>query len=154
MLTTPLLLAFNDKGALLSVVVIELPLIKIPSNVASAPTVKLFVTFVFPVTVILPPCVIFPVMFTLPLTWTSCIVVVPPTVKFWSVCKSLDGITTFPVPLAYNSKSALELVTCIVFVLILKSSTFNSFTHNCFHFNALVPREYTLSVVGIILLAM
>ena len=68
MLTTPLLLAFNDKGALLSVVVIELPLIKIPSNVASAPTVKLFVTFVFPVTVILPPCVIFPVMFTLPLT--------------------------------------------------------------------------------------
>ena len=133
MFTTPLLLAFSCKGALLSIVEILFPLILIPSKVASEPTVKLFVTFTSPVITISPPCTMLPVTLTFPFTCISCKVLEPPTVRLLSTCKVLLGIITFPVPLAYNSKSAFELFTLIVFVFIVKSSTLSSLTQSCFH---------------------
>ena len=91
-----------------------------------------------------------PLILAVPLIVTSCKVEDPFTVKSFSTCKLLSGNKTFPVPLALSSKSALELVTCILFVLIKKSSTFISFTFNCFHFLSLVPKKYVLSADGII----
>ena len=93
---------------------------------------------------------IFPLILAVPLIVMSCRVEDPLTVKLLSICTLLSGIKTLPVPLVLNSKSALEFVTCILFVLIKKSSTFISLTFNCFHFLSLVPKKYVLSSLGII----
>ena len=85
---------------------------------------------------------------------TSCSTLSPATVKLFVISTLAFGTTTFPVPFARSSKSALETVVSIKLLVILMSPKSAPLEYNHAHLLFSEPKSYAVSMFGIRSLSM